>query len=655
MKKIKLLKLSLKNFKGIKDITIEPKGKNMSILGDNGTGKTTIYDAFMWVLFGKDSSYSTNFGIKTYDKDGNTIHGLDHEVEALISAEGKEITLKRVYKEKWTKKRGEAERTLTGHTTDYFIDEVPKKASEYSEFIEKLLDEEVFKLITSVTYFNHQMHWTDRRDLLMDIVGYLTDEEIIDEDKELKPLLEVLDKRTLEDHKKYIKAQKKKYNKQIEYIPTRIDEINRGLPELADNIDYKKLEKEKKDLSIKIDEIDERINSQQAIGDKYKQKNKELNKLKTQLFELKLELENDKKSKLRELEYELERIEEREIKLNSAIEEKKLDLKDKNDIPELEKIIKELKSKYFEVQKTRFEKPSEDNFICPTCKQSLPETDKEQKLKEMQENFQKDKENTLAGINKKGKMLASRKKTLKEIMESTEEDISRMEDKKEELGERIGQFNRDIELEKEKLKDFKPENDEKYKELQSEIKSLEEEIEELDNGSGAKEEIEVKKSYQKQIEEINYKLNSKETIEKQKKRIKELKKEEEKYRDKLMELEKDEYLIERFTIKKVDMLEDEINKKFDLVKFKLFDRKVNGAIEDSCEVTVDGVPYSDLNTAKTINAGLDVINVLVDKYQVSAPVFLDNKESVNQLIETDSQIISLVVTKDKKLKTEVMQ
>jgi hypothetical protein len=122
-----------------------------------------------------------------------------------------------------------------------------------------------------------------------------------------------------------------------------------------------------------------------------------------------------------------------------------------------------------------------------------------------------------------------------------------------------------------------------------------------------------------------------------------------------MELEKDEYLIERFTIKKVDMLEDEINKKFDLVKFKLFDRKVNGAIEDSCEVTVDGVPYSDLNTAKTINAGLDVINVLVDKYQVSAPVFLDNKESVNQLIETDSQIISLVVTKDKKLKTEVMQ
>jgi DNA repair exonuclease SbcCD ATPase subunit len=654
MKKIKLLKLSLKNFKGIKDITIEPKGKNMSILGDNGTGKTTIYDAFMWVLFGKDSSYSTNFGIKTYDKDGNTIHGLDHEVEALISAEGKEITLKRVYKEKWTKKRGEAERTLTGHTTDYFIDEVPKKASEYSEFIEKLLDEEVFKLITSVTYFNHQMHWTDRRDLLMDIVGYLTDEEIIDEDKELKPLLEVLDKRTLEDHKKYIKAQKKKYNKQIEYIPTRIDEINRGLPELADNIDYKKLEKEKKDLSIKIDEIDERINSQQAIGDKYKQKNKELNKLKTQLFELKLELENDKKSKLRELEYELERIEEREIKLNSAIEEKKLDLKDKNDIPELEKIIKELKSKYFEVQKTRFEKPSEDNFICPTCKQSLPETDKEQKLKEMQENFQKDKENTLAGINKKGKMLASRKKTLKEIMESTEEDISRMEDKKEELGERIGQFNRDIELEKEKLKDFKPENDEKYKELQSEIKSLEEEIEELDNGSGAKEEIEVKKSYQKQIEEINYKLNSKETIEKQKKRIKELKNEEESYRDKLMELEKDEYLLERFTIKKVDMLEDEINKKFDLVKFKLFDRKVNGAIEDSCEVTVDGVPYSDLNTAKTINAGLDVINVLVDKYQVSAPVFLDNKESVNQLIDTDSQIISLVVTKYKKLKTEVM-
>lgn len=655
MKKIKLLKISLKNFKGIKDITIEPEGKNISILGDNGTGKTTIYDAFMWVLFGKDSSYIMNFRILPFSKNGTTIHGLESEVEALISAEGKEITLKRVYKEKWTKKRGEAERTLTGHTTDYYIDEVPKKASEYSEFIEKLLDEEVFKLITSVTYFNQQMHWTDRRDLLMDIVGYLTDEEIIDEDKELKPLLEVLEKRTLEDHKKYIKAQKKKYNKQIEYIPTRIDEINRGLPELAEKIDYKKLEKEKKDLSIKIDEIDARINSQQAISDKYKQKNKELNKLKTQLFELKLELEKDKKSKLRKIEDELEEVENKEASIKTLLYRTKLDLKDKEDIPELEKMIEKLKNEYHEEQKKRFEEPSEDNFICPTCNQSLPETDKEQKLKEMQENFHYNQKQTLDAINRKGKMLSSRKKTLKETIKSAEEDVEKLEAKLEELKNKRYDLEEKLEDEEEKLKDFSPEHDVEYMGLLQEVDSLEEEIEELDNGSGAREEIEVKKSYQKQIEEINYKLNSKETIEKQKKRIKELKEEEEKYRDKLMELEKDEYLLERFTIKKVDMLENEINDKFDLVKFKLFDRKVNGAIEDACEVTVDGSPYStNLNSAARINAGLDVINVLVDKYQVSAPIFIDNKESVNQLIDTDSQIISLVVTKDKKLKTEVM-
>jgi len=299
MKKIKLISLRLKNFKGLKEYEVKPEGNNLSISGDNATGKTTIYDGFIWLLFGKDSSYNTNFGLKTYDKDNNTIHGLEHEVEGILDISGKKMTLKKIYKEKWTKKKGEAERTLTGHETECFINEVPVKAGEYSTHIEKLLDEEIFKLITSVTYFNQQMHWTDRRTLLMDIVGYLTDEEIIDEDKELKPLLEVLEQRTLEDHKKYVKSQKKKYNKLIESIPTRIDEINRGLPELADNIDYKSLEKEKKDLSIKIDEIDERINSQQSISDKYKKKNKELNKLKTQLFELKLELEKNKKSKLR--------------------------------------------------------------------------------------------------------------------------------------------------------------------------------------------------------------------------------------------------------------------------------------------------------------------------------------------------------------------
>ena len=89
---MKLIRLTLRNFKGIREFTLEARGRDIDVFGDNATGKTTLADAFMWLLFDKDSQNRKDFQIKTVDKHGNEIHGLDHEVEAVLEVNGQEIT-----------------------------------------------------------------------------------------------------------------------------------------------------------------------------------------------------------------------------------------------------------------------------------------------------------------------------------------------------------------------------------------------------------------------------------------------------------------------------------------------------------------------------------------------------------------------------------
>ena len=151
--------MKLKNFKGIKNFELKPDGNDLRIYGENEAGKTSLYDAFYWILFDKDSEGNSNFSIKTLDEDNNVIHNLEHEVKAELEINDKKMELRKVYYEKWTKKRGSATETFTGHTTDYYINDVPVKKSEYDSKINDLIDEERFKLLTNSAYFNEQLHW----------------------------------------------------------------------------------------------------------------------------------------------------------------------------------------------------------------------------------------------------------------------------------------------------------------------------------------------------------------------------------------------------------------------------------------------------------------------------------------------------------------
>jgi len=220
--KIKVNSIILKNFKGVENSAINFDNSSVNIFGANATGKTTHQDAFGWVLFGKDSLNSATFEIKALDTAGTPAHNLEHLVEVFLDVDGTIVSLKKVYAEKWTRKRGQASPEFTGHTTTHFINQVPATKKEYDSKIASLIDESAFRLLADPRYFNEQIHWQKRQDLLLEVCGGVSDQSVIESSKELSALPDILADRTIEDHKKMIISQRKAVNDELAKIPTRI-------------------------------------------------------------------------------------------------------------------------------------------------------------------------------------------------------------------------------------------------------------------------------------------------------------------------------------------------------------------------------------------------------------------------------------------------
>ena len=254
--KIRISNLKLKNFKGIKDLKIDFNSENTNIYGKNATGKTTIFDAFKWLFFDKDSNDRKDFNIKTLDSENKPIHFLDHEVEATLVVDEMKMVFKKILHEKWVTKRGQSEQEFAGHETNYWIDEVPIKKKDYEEKINSLIPESLFKLITDPTYFNNQLKWTERRELLINISGTtISDDEILNSKEEFKIIKDNLEGRSIDDYKKVVQAKIKDLNKEKETIPVRIDELTNTLI-TEHNIDYEEIEKQKEQYDQELQKIE---------------------------------------------------------------------------------------------------------------------------------------------------------------------------------------------------------------------------------------------------------------------------------------------------------------------------------------------------------------------------------------------------------------
>lgn len=647
MKIIKLLHLKLVNFKGIKEFELNASGNDINIFGDNATGKTTLFDAFVWLLFNKDSSNRSTFDIKTLDDAGNVINKLDHEVEATLLVDGKELTLKKVYKEQWTKKRGSLTDSFTGHTTDYYINGVPSKKKEYDDKIAEIVDENVFKLLTSPSHFNENLHWKERRDLLLEIAGDLTDEDVIKSNKDLSKLLDALNGNSVDDHKKIIAAKRREINKKIDEIPTRIDEIHRNLPDIT-NLDEAKIKSDIDKLSFSIEEKNEQINKIRSGS--------ETNEIKKKISDIELKINNVRNEHTQNEQETLYKLKTRLQEEQSNLTIMRNDLRSKTEISksnesrikDIEQLMEELRERYVEENAKEFD--HEANCKCPSCEQDLPE----EQIKEVVTRFNFNKSEKLEGINKEGISLKTQVENLQEEQEKLQKEIDKIAEQGKKKASDIEKLEKKVSDAESSVKPIEENeqyiklNDEKQK-LEQQIKALEQSVEE----SVGRVNNDIIPLIDQQ-EELRNQLSSVEMAKKSKERIAELDAEEKELAKEYEKLSEELHLTEEFTRIKVEMLTDNINEKFKYARFNLFEEQVNGGLSEVCETTYQGVPYSSgLNNAARINVGLDIIDTLSKHYGVQAPIFVDNSESVTSLIDIEAQLISLSVSEiDKELRVE---
>lgn len=629
---MKLLKLNLQNFKGIRNSEFDFGGIDATIYGDNATGKTTVFDSLCWLLFGKDSLDRADFEIKTLEN-GEPIHKVNHEVEAeFLNDDGNSFTLRRVYREKYSSPRG-GDTKLTGHTTDYFINEVPVKEKEYKQYINDVIAEDVFKLITNPLYFNEQYSWQNRRKLLLEISGDIKDDEVINSRSELTRLAELLNGRTVDEQRKIVAAKKTAINKELDMIPVRIDEALRNKVDIAAS--ESKLTTDIETLNKSINELE---NQKATIinGFSSTEKRSKIDEIGRQLKARQSEVlsiyNSEKQRKRGEYEALLTQLKIIESE-HDRYTDRAYDLA--KDIERESKRIETLQAEFDTFNAQEFNKEA-----CPTCGQPLPED----KQAELEAAFNSEK---AAKLEEWQSLIESAKKLKANYEEQREVLIVKADGLTKEIEEKTKAYETKFK-EYESYLEPNIEDDPDYKELKAELFLLElDEGEEADDKEVARLDDEISSVKEKRAAletELNkYTLNA--DIQK---RVIELENQQQKLATEKNLLDETSFLIDEFVKAKVDMLEGSINSHFEYARFKMFNVLVNGNIEECCETTYKGVPYRSMNNAARMNVGLDIINALTKFYNVTAPVFIDNAEAVTDFIKCNSQTIKLVVDADFK-------
>ena len=650
---MKLLSMKLTNFKGIRQADFDfPDGGNYNIYGANATGKSTTFDALTWLLFDKDSLDTKDFTIKTL-VDGEPLHHAEHSVEAAFLMEsGQRITLKKVYKEKWQRPRGKLEPEFVGHTTDYYLNELASSASEYKKYISGIIDEKKFKVLTNPLYFNENLKDADRRAVLMDIIGGVDQDVIIAQNlAELKDLKPLLNGRSVEDFKQIVKQSLSKTKKEVDSIEPAIKEHQAMMIPGADAAN----------MGLYQEQIKRCDGTQSYLL-------AEIAKIKAGTVSTELE---EKKNELKQKIWQAkdadakQNAELRETLLKKTEEAKRAVIDIESDIYGWNNIIKdaedkiafcanrreELVTQFSKIQSTTFDiKPVQT--VCPTCGQELQE-DKVEAAKKAQEKEQAEfnykKAEDLKRINEQGKSNNEKKA-------EAEKQLSMAMVMRTELAQKLDVARKNEEACKTNYSNFVPVVSPDIERLEKELAELEAQANKPDEAAEKHiAELEEKKNENAvKRQEAQAKLNDIEQNRKHQARIRELQEKEAELSDTYGKLKRQEYMCDQYSRTLTDYIDRAITNKFRMAKFVMFkDNITNDGAKECCEVVVNGVPYHDLNNASKMNIGLDIINTLCKHYGVTVPVFIDNAESVTDLIKTDLQIIRLVVSaEDKTLRVE---
>lgn len=639
MENIRIRKMRLENFKCHRKLELSFDGRNASIYGDNATGKTSVYDALTWLLFGKDSrgNGEKNIDIKPLNAAGEVAdHQAVTEVEAVLLVNGDETSLRRTYQEVWSTKRGSTEATYDGNTSEYYINGVPCKKNQFDEKIRSIVPEDTFRMLTSVNYFASDLPWQKRREILFQIAGVMDDRAVMETDGRFAPLMDAMGRMSLDDLKRKLLAEKKGYVGARNEIPARISECQKTIDDLA-SLDFSGA---RENLEL-LNASRENLSGQLLAINRNSAADSKRNELEQAKLELR-RLDMDNAAYRREQEAKAPNTEHLRRSLsvtrrqadNARADNEAL----RSSLERNERHIAECRETWGQINAETF-----TGGTCPTCGQALPAD----QLKTAREKFE-------AGKQKRLNEVVARADYWKLDKTNTENRIAINEDLIARADAEVTNLEDQIQRAEQAAVSVNIQDMEGYAEKSASLKAWIAQVEaELDalnrNSSEAGREIREKiATVNAQIAQTMTVISKEDTLKYARGRIEQLRADAAAGAEKLQEVEKLLFLMEEFTRYKTSFVEDTVNSLFRLAAFRLYREQANGGVEDRCDVTYNGVPYMGLNSGMKINVGIDIINTLSRAYGVTVPLFVDNAESVTRLENPDTQVIRLVVSENDK-------
>lgn len=642
---MKILRLHLENFQGVKDFEICPDGESCSVYGDNGTGKSTIYNAFTWLMYGKPSTAEKNYTPKTTGS-----HNLHHSVEMTAQLDdGAVIVLKKDYHEVYKTVKGSAQAVLSGHTTDYAVDGVPVNETQFKKVLTGIYkSEDLAKMLTMYDYFLDAMKIADRRKVLLQVCGDVEMEDVIGATPELAELPELLRKPgntramyTVEEYQAIAAKEKSLVDKEMKDIPHRIDEAEKAKPDTAG------MDKSAIEMVIgSLKEAQRNLESQRAAGEDVAETaiRQNIAKLESQQAEAGAKYAKAEAEKNKGAYERISNLRYMKSDIETAIMHAEQDRQEhENELSRLKRRREALLQEWQEED----EREWSGNEICPTCKRPLPE----EQIAQAIEAFNIAKAQRLEEINQRGMKQCSAA-----MIKAEQEEIDRLDLVITEKKEKKAEIEKSLEAAERTVVAVSEYTDTKqYLELKEKIDGEYKKLKDLKLAAAdADNEISGRiRELDSHMAAEMRKLAALDLVEKQDARIAELGEREKELASKYEQLQAGLHMCEVYTRAKAKMLDDKINHRFKTLRFRLFIEQQNGGIADDCEALVPCatglVPFKSANNAARINAGLELIDTLAEYYRVQLPVFIDNAESVTRIQRTNTQVIRLVVSEQDKV------
>ena len=626
--RIKLLAMKVENFKGIKMFDMVLNGERGSVEGQNGSGKTSLVDGFLWLFFDKNLEGKTTFGAYPVDKNNKPIKGLVVMVKALMMIGDEVHEFKKELKE--TVVKGQ----VTGYESLCYIDEVPKRVGDFKKKIAEILPEDTFKMLTDLSHFNGKMHWRERREILLKVAGDVGKPEGFD------VLLGDLNGRTMDEMKALYSVEKTKLMKERKAINPRIDEINRGSAEYVEGgDDVDELQERRSRIEGQLGGLDEKQREVLAGEKDRDRKMMVVDGLKSRKGERERALKSDT-SNTQDLLDEKKKI----LLSKSQATEEFNDSSREMDALENKKKVAEDKIESLKTSRTRIKADYNEASVeieenCPKCRRKLTAV--------LKKEFEEDRQPELNVLLARGARKQEEIDEWRDVLVVMDREIAELDEVVIEAAEKLEEVEihrkeRFVEIDKliENAETPDPEKDsiwlaicEDLTKAESDIpESLSEQIQGIVN---------ERKEMSDAIANINNLLATSDRREADQKRIKELKSREKEIAQRLADLEKCLKEVGDYVRAESELINDVVNEKFEVAEFRMFREQMNGEMVDCCDVIYNGVEYRDLSTGERIYVGIDIVGVLSKHWDVYVPLFIDHMESLTLPVEIDTQVVKL--------------